>query len=66
MWVTGSSIPSNYVEPIETYLTVQTVNIVNDLSFQIGDYETLKKASLDPYASMRNFYIQLRQSRIKK
>jgi phospholipid-binding lipoprotein MlaA len=58
--------PVNYVEPIETYLTVQTVNIVNDLSFQIGDYETLKKASLDPYASMRNFYIQLRQSRIKK
>jgi phospholipid-binding lipoprotein MlaA len=58
--------PVSYVEPIETYLTLQAVDTINDLSFYLGDYETFKKAALDPYESMRNAYIQLRQSKIKK
>jgi phospholipid-binding lipoprotein MlaA len=33
---------------------------VNDTSFRIGDYEAIKKASLDPYVAIRNGYIQNR------
>jgi phospholipid-binding lipoprotein MlaA len=37
---------------------------VNDTSFRIGDYEAIKKASLDPYVAIRNGYIQNRQKLI--
>jgi phospholipid-binding lipoprotein MlaA len=54
-------------------LTSDTTNVVafgvrtvNDLSFRIGDYETLKKAALDPYEAFRNAYVQSRNSKIAK
>jgi phospholipid-binding lipoprotein MlaA len=37
---------------------------VNDTSFRIGDYEAIKKASLDPYVAIRNGYIQNRRKLI--
>jgi phospholipid-binding lipoprotein MlaA len=37
---------------------------VNDTSFQIGDYEALKKAALDPYVAIRNGYVQNRNKKI--
>ncbi|MGD8366592.1 MAG: VacJ family lipoprotein [Desulfobacterales bacterium] len=39
---------------------------LNDVSFRIGDYETLKAASLDPYAAFRDGYIQYRNSKIQE
>ena len=52
-------------------LTSSTTNViaygvrtVNDTSFRIGDYETLKNAALDPYQALRNAYIQNRNSKI--
>lgn len=33
---------------------------VNNASLKIGEYEAFKKASLDPYAAMRNGYVQYR------
>jgi phospholipid-binding lipoprotein MlaA len=39
---------------------------VNDTSFRIGDYETIKKASLDPYVAIRNGYIQNREKMISE
>jgi phospholipid-binding lipoprotein MlaA len=40
------------------------VRIVNDTSFRIGDYESLKNAALDPYEAFRDAYIQNRRSKI--
>ncbi len=40
--------------------SAQTGKIVNRTSLQIGQYEELKKASLDPYIAMRDAYIQYR------
>lgn len=40
------------------------VRVVNDTSFRIGDYETLKNAAMDPYEAFRNAYIQNRLSKI--
>jgi len=39
---------------------------VNDTSFRIGDYETIKKASLDPYVAIRNGYVQNREKSISE
>ncbi len=58
--------PINYVEPYEASLALSSTDRINNISFRIGDYETIKKGSLDPYMAVRNGYIQLRQSKIKK
>ena len=47
-----------------TGVIVSGVDLVNDTSFRIGDYETLKNAALDPYEAFRNAYIQNRNSKI--
>jgi len=39
---------------------------VNELSFRIGDYETLKRAALDPYAAIRDIYVQARLNQVKE
>jgi phospholipid-binding lipoprotein MlaA len=55
-----------YVDPLWTSLSLSAFDVINDLSFRIGDYESLKKAALDPYEAYRNAYIQLRQSKINQ
>ena len=47
-----------------TNVIAYSVRVVNDTSFRIGDYETLKNAALDPYEAFRNAYIQNRLSKI--
>ena len=42
------------------------LNVVNDTSLRIGDYESLKKAALDPYVALRDAYYQNRLCRIKE
>jgi phospholipid-binding lipoprotein MlaA len=49
-----------------TSVAVYGVRIVNDTSFRIGDYEALKNSALDPYESLRNAYIQNRDSKIAR
>ncbi|MBT8339232.1 MAG: VacJ family lipoprotein [Desulfatitalea sp.] len=58
--------PFGYVEPVEASLAIGAYDVLNDLSFRIGDYESLKQAALDPYEAYRNGYIQLRQLKIKQ
>ena len=39
---------------------------VNRVSLSIGDYESLKKAALDPYVAVRDAYFQYRRAKIEK
>lgn len=39
---------------------------VNETSLTLGEYESLKKAALDPYIAVREAYFQYRQNKIKK
>jgi phospholipid-binding lipoprotein MlaA len=57
--------PVNYVEPWELAWGLDILDAVNRISFHIGDYETLKKAALDPYAAIRDAYIQSRRQQIR-
>lgn len=56
--------PSSYVEPLELSMSVTGLRTINATSFKIGDYETFKKAALEPYEGLRNAYIQNRQKKI--
>jgi phospholipid-binding lipoprotein MlaA len=57
--------PASYVEPTEAAVGIYAYRIVNDTSFKIGDYESLKKAAINPYEALRNAYIQHRESKVK-
>ena len=58
--------PFFYVDPSEISYATRAVDTVNSTSFKIGDYESFKKMALDPYAAMKNAYIQMRNAAIKK
>jgi phospholipid-binding lipoprotein MlaA len=65
-------LPDIVVDPIFWYssltfsISLRGGEAVNDTSFRIGDYEALKKASLDPYIAIRNGYIQNRNKSISE
>jgi phospholipid-binding lipoprotein MlaA len=52
--------PVNYVDGVWTVLAIKAYKTENEVSLRIGDYEDLKKASVDPYAALRDAYIQHR------
>jgi phospholipid-binding lipoprotein MlaA len=58
--------PVRYVEPSETSIGISVFNTANDGSFHIGEYESFKSASVEPYVAMRGAYIQYRSKQIKE
>ena len=58
--------PVSYVHPTEAYLGIRATETVNETSFRIGDYESLKEAAIDPYVAFRNAYIQHRKKKVKE
>jgi phospholipid-binding lipoprotein MlaA len=58
--------PISYVHPTEAYLEIRAVETVNETSFRIGDYESLKEAAIDPYVAFRNAYIQYRKKKVEE
>lgn len=58
--------PVTYLEDWQARLTVNGTRVVNQTSLRIGDYEAFKDAAIDPYASMRDGYIQDRRADIIK
>lgn len=61
----GFLYPVNYITPVEAELSIRGVDLINQTSFHIGEYEALKEASVDPYVAIRNSYLQFREKRIK-
>jgi len=58
--------PIRYVEPSEASIGISVFNAANDGSFHIGEYESFKSASVEPYVAMRGAYIQYRSKQIKE
>jgi phospholipid-binding lipoprotein MlaA len=58
--------PVSYVDPQEAYLKITALETVNETSFRIGDYESLKEAAIDPYVAVRDAYIQYRNKKVKE
>lgn len=58
--------PTSYLSPDAMSIEAATLyahEVVNTTSFRLGDYETMKKAAVDPYVAIRDAY---RQHRLKK
>jgi phospholipid-binding lipoprotein MlaA len=57
-----------YFWPQETVYRVgiSSFRVVNTTSLELGQYESIKKASLDPYVAVRDGYQQYRNSKIKQ
>jgi len=58
--------PLYYLEPVQLSTGVWAFENINDISFRIGDYETIKEAAFDPYESMRDGYLQMRAKKVEK
>lgn len=58
--------PLFWLVPSPQSIGLRAGEVINDTSFQIGDYEAVKKASLDPYVAIRNGYVQNRNKKISE
>jgi phospholipid-binding lipoprotein MlaA len=63
----GFFSPLNYIlDPTKYNMAVTGYELVNNNSLRLGEYESLKRAALDPYVSLRDAYHQYRQNKIKE
>lgn len=58
--------PITYISPAEASAGISGFKIINNTSFTIGDYETLKSSAIDPYEALKDAYIQHRIKKIEK
>jgi len=58
--------PVYYVDPTEAAIGITAGDYTNKGSFHIGEYEAFKDAAIDPYAAMREVYIQYRTKQIEE
>lgn len=58
--------PLTYIQPLEMTVGARGLDLVNKTSLSIGEYEAIKKSSIDPYTAIKDGYLQYRQSQIKK
>ena len=45
---------------------ISAVRYTNESSFYIGEYESFKSMTIEPYVGMREAYIQYRRKQIKE
>lgn len=58
--------PASHLGSYPASLGAHSCRVVNATSFQIGDYESLKDAAIDPYLAVRDAYIQHRAKETKE
>lgn len=56
--------PLTYTKPAKVGYIAEGTRKINKASMHIGDYETFKKAYIDPYARMKEFYLEYRAERV--
>ncbi|MDR3640659.1 MAG: VacJ family lipoprotein [Humidesulfovibrio sp.] len=52
--------PTSYINPWYWSIAADGYDKINGVSLRIGDYETLKDASVDPYEAVRDAYLRMR------
>jgi phospholipid-binding lipoprotein MlaA len=58
--------PVSYVEPIEAAYGITAVRFTNSSSLRLGEYESFKSMTIEPYIAMRRTYAQYRAKQIKE
>jgi phospholipid-binding lipoprotein MlaA len=62
----GMLSPSTYVGGVGVALGVPAYRELNNASLHLGEYESFKKATLDPYVAMRSAYYESRAQAVQK
>jgi phospholipid-binding lipoprotein MlaA len=57
--------PVTYVKPWEVSLGIRAVRTTNETSFSLGEYEALKSSAVEPYAAIRDAYLQYRARQVQ-
>jgi phospholipid-binding lipoprotein MlaA len=58
--------PLNVLVDFETAVAIRAGKAVNDTSLQIGEYEDIKAAAIDPYLAVRDGYVQYRKGQVER
>ena len=58
--------PLNYMVDFRTAVAIRAGKAVNDVSLQIGEYEDIKAAAVDPYLAIRDGYVQHREGQVSR
>lgn len=58
--------PVSYVEPIEAAYGITAVRYMNSSSLRLGEYESFKSMTIEPYIAMRRTYAQYRTKQIQE
>lgn len=58
--------PVSYVDTGKAWLGIKTLELTNETTYRLGEYEALKKAAIDPYLAFRDIYIQYRDKKLEK
>ena len=58
--------PVSYVEPIEAAYGITAVRYTNSSSLRLGEYESFKSMTVEPYIAMRESYVQYRTKQIQE
>ncbi|MCP3922350.1 MAG: VacJ family lipoprotein [Desulfobacterales bacterium] len=56
--------PINYIESDIAKYSITGFKMINNVSLQLGTYEAIKEAALDPYEAIRNGYLQRRRKEV--
>ena len=62
----GMLSPWNYIDGLAVSLGVPAYRELNNASLHLGEYESFKKATLDPYVAMRSAYYESRAEIVQK
>jgi phospholipid-binding lipoprotein MlaA len=58
--------PTTYTNDAKLTLVSYALFTVNRVSLSIGEYEDLKKSSIDPYVAVRDGYSQYREKKVRE
>ena len=58
--------PVSYVEPTEAAYGITAVRYTNSSSLRLGEYESFKSMTVEPYIAMRESYFQYRTKQIQE
>ena len=58
--------PISHVDSTEAAIGISAVRYTNESSFYIGEYESFKSMTIEPYVGMRDAYIQYRHKQIQE
>ncbi|MEJ2183120.1 MAG: VacJ family lipoprotein [Nitrospirota bacterium] len=58
--------PTTYAAAPLVVIGVEAGSELNDTTFVLGEYESLKEAALDPYVAVRNAYFQYRLKQVRQ